>query len=152
MPADSPDNHDARRRSCYVNFAGHLLNAYNPNMLHPGLPYRWADADWFAFIDMIGDFGFNTFEFWLEPKLFSPAGLSEEFGERFTRQMTAVIRHACTRGLGVKMLCSLATVGEAWHTNCPNVKQEWDECLMLWDRWTRRLPGLAVVGIFPGES
>jgi len=30
-------------------------------MFYPGLPYRWQDADWFRFLDMIGDFGFTHF-------------------------------------------------------------------------------------------
>ena len=139
------------RRSCYVNFGGHLLNAFNPNMTHPDLPNRWSDEDWSAFIDMIQDFGFNTFQFWLIPKLFSPAGMTERFGELFSRQMRGVIEYAAGRGVAVEMICSLSAVGENWHTHCPNVKAEWDECLHLWDYWTRQLPGLGAVMIFPGD-
>lgn len=143
--------HGAQRRSCYNNFAEHLLNAYNPNMLYPELPCRWTDGDWAQFIDMIADFGFNCFEFWLTPRLFSPAGLSEDFGERFARQINGIIAHGAQRGVGVKMIAALTTVGEQWHTHCPNVPGEWQECLHLWDAWTQRLPGLSVVGIFPGD-
>ena len=74
-----------QRRSCYNNFAEHLLNAFNPNMIYPELPYRWSDDDWFHFLDMIGDFGFTHFEFWLVPRLFSRAGLEQPFGEAFAR-------------------------------------------------------------------
>lgn len=147
IPAPGSD----QRRSCYNNFAEHLLNAYNPNMIYPELPYRWTDADWFRFIDMIGDFGFTHFEFWLVPRLFSRAGLEQPFGEAFARQMNAVIAHGRERGVGVKLLAALSTVGEDWHTHCPNVPAEWDEVVLLWDRWTKRLPGLSVVGIFPGD-
>ena len=140
-----------QRRSCYINFAEHLLNAFNPNLIYPGLPYRWSEADWQRFIDMIADFGFTHFEFWLVPRLFSRAGLTEPFGRDFADQINGIIAHAAQRGVGVKMITALTTVGEDWHTHCPNVASEWDECRTLWDRWTQRLPGLSVVGIFPGD-
>lgn len=140
-----------QRRSCYNNFAEHLLNAFNPNMFYPGLPYEWNNDAWFHFIDMIGDFGFTHFEFWLVPRLFSRAALKEPFGAKFADQMNEVIRHGAERGVGVKMICALTTVGDDWHTHCPNVPEEWGECRMLWDEWTKRLPGLGVIGIFPGD-
>ena len=141
----------AQRRSCYDNFAEHLLNAFNPNMLYPTLPHRWRDEDWFRFIDMIADFGLNCFEFWLTPRLFSPAGLKEDFGRAFADQINAVTAHGAKCGVGVKLLAALTTVGEDWHTHCPNVPEEWQEVLHLWDAWTQRLQGLSVVGIFPGD-
>ena len=55
------------RRIYYNNFAEHLQNVYNPNMVYPDLPNRWSDEDWRNLIDMIAGFGFNTFEFWLVP-------------------------------------------------------------------------------------
>ncbi len=149
--AAKKQNPERQRRSCYNNFAEHLLNAYNPNMFYPELPYRWTDESWFRFIDMLGDFGFTHFEFWLVPRLFCRAGLEKPFGEAFARQMNAVIAHGKERGVGVKLLAALTTVGADWHTHCPRVPAEWDEVVMLWDRWTRRLPGLSVVGIFPGD-
>ncbi|MBT4498481.1 MAG: hypothetical protein HOC74_12200, partial [Gemmatimonadetes bacterium] len=45
-----------QRRIYYDNFAAHLLNAYNPNMLYPDLPHRWSDEDWRRLIDMLADF------------------------------------------------------------------------------------------------
>src|SRR5262245_60694373 len=118
---------ERQRRICYNNFASHLLNAYNPNMMHVGLPYRWRDQDWFQFIDMIASFGFNVFEFWLEPRLFCREGMRADYGVEFTRQMNAVIDHARTRGLQVEMLIGLATVGSDWRTLCPNLPEEWEE-------------------------
>lgn len=140
-----------QRRICYINFASHLLNAYNPNMLHPGLPYRWSDADWFRFIDMIAAFGFNVFEFWLEPRLFCRRGLVEPYGLEFARQINAITDYAGDKGITVEMLAGLATSGSDWRTLCPNVADEWAEIRFLWDEWTRRLPGIAIVGIFPGD-
>lgn len=141
---------DDQWRSCYVNFAGHLLNAYNPNMLHPGLPHRWRDEDWFAFLDMIAAFGFNIFEFWLVPAVFGP-DVDSEMGRAFTRQMAAIIDHGARKQLRTKMLVILGTVGPAWHTHCPNVEEEWRECVHLWKMWTRRFPDLGIVSIFPGD-
>ena len=51
------------RRIYYNNFAGHLLNAYNPNMLYPGLPYQWTDENWAGLLKMVAGFGFNVFDF-----------------------------------------------------------------------------------------
>ncbi|MBX7258324.1 MAG: hypothetical protein K1Y02_18315 [Candidatus Hydrogenedentes bacterium] len=141
----------SQRRSCYNNFAEHLLNAFNPNMFYPELPYRWTDEDWFRFLDMIHDFGFTHFEFWLVPRLFSRAALEQPFGREFARQMNAMIAHGASRGLGIKLIACLTTVGDDWHTHCPNVPEEWSECRMIWDEWTKRMPGLGVVGIFPGD-
>ena len=140
-----------QRRICYINFASHLLNAYNPNMMHPGLLYRWTDEEWFRFIDMIANFGFNTFEFWLEPRLFCREGLNSDYGTEFTRQMNAVIEHAANRSIDVELLAGLATTGSDWRTLCPNIPGEWAEIQYLWDTWTRRMPGIKIVGIFPGD-
>ena len=146
-----PEKRFGARRICYINFAAHLLNAYNPNMLYPSLPHRWSDAHWRSFIDMIASFGFNTFEFWLVPRLFSQEGLTSEYGLEFIRQGNMLIDHARTRGVEVEMALPLTTVGTDWRTYCPNVKEEWEEVRGLWDAWTKRLPGLGIVGIFPGD-
>ncbi len=59
-------------RICYVNFAEHLQNAFNPNLLFDVRANRWSRADWERFIDMLSAFRYNIFEFWLVPTLFSP--------------------------------------------------------------------------------
>ena len=140
-----------KRRTYYNNFAGHLLNAYNPNVLYPGRPYAWTDGDWRQAINMVTAFGFNVWEFWLVPRLFCREALRTESGRAFIRQMNAAIEHAHTRGLKVEMLCALATVGPEWQTYCPNIDEEWQELRFLWDAWTRELPGVDIVGIFPGD-
>ncbi len=145
------DSAPGKRIIYYNNFASHLLCAYNPNMYYPDLPYRWTDADWKALVDMIARFGFNVFEFWLEPRMFCREALDSDFGREYTRQMNVVIDHVRTRGMKAEMIVALATVGDKWRTLCPNVPEEWNEVLGLWDTWTRRLPGLGIVGIFPGD-
>ncbi len=139
------------RRIYYNNFAGHLLNGYNPNMLHPGLPNQWTDQDWAGLFRMISSFGFNVFEFWLEPKLFARQGLEAEFGLEFSRQMHFMINQAHATGLKVEMICGLATSGPDWHTLCPNLPEEWQEIQELWRLWVERLPGIDIFGIFPGD-
>lgn len=138
-------------RIYYNNFASHLLNTYNPNMLHPGLPYAWSDEDWFRTVDMVADFGFNAMEFWLVPRLFCREGLTSNYGRHFIRQMNAVTEYAGKRGMPVIALCSLATVGSDWQTLCPNTKDGWGEIQYLWDAWTKALPNLGGVEIFPGD-
>ena len=139
------------RRLYYNNFAAHLLNAYNPNMLFPGRPHAWSDVEWRRLIDMVAGFGFNVWEFWLVPRLFCREAFQSEFGRAFIRQVNAAIDHAHARGLKVEMFCSLATVGSDWRTYCPKVTAEWQEVRSLWEAWIRELPGLDIVGIFPGD-
>ena len=139
------------RRIYYNNFAEHLLNAYNPNMTYPDLPHRWSDNDWRACVGMIAAFGFNVFEFWLVPRLFCRDGLDSPFGREFARQMKVVCEHAHRRGVQVEFIAGLATVGNDWRTLCPNLPAEWDEIRFLWREWTRRLSGVDIAGIFPGD-
>jgi hypothetical protein len=140
-----------QRRVYYDNFASHLLNVYNPNMLYPELGLRWNDQEWFRLIDMIRAFGFTTFEFWLEPRLFCREGLESEYGKAFLKQINAVTSYARGQGMDVEMLCALATVGSDWYTCCPNDPEEWREALYLWSSWPERLPAVSIVGIFPGD-
>jgi len=139
------------RRTYYNNFAGHLLNAYSPNMTYPGSAHRWSDSDWCACIDMVAGFGYNVFEFWLVPRLFCRQALESDFGREFSRRMNVVCDHAHRCGIQVEFICGLATVGDAWHTYCPNVPSTWDEIRFLWDQWTRNSTGIDIVGISPGD-
>ena len=135
----------------YNNFASHLLCTFNPNMYYPELPCRWSDEDWRRLVDMIANFGFNVFEFWLEPRLFCREAIDSAVGREFARQLNVVIKHAHSRGLRVEMIVAIATVGEKWRTLCPNLADEWREIRFLWDAWIRRFPGLDIAGIFPGD-
>ena len=101
-------------------------------MLYPELSFRWSDDEWYRCLDMVKSFGFNTFEFWLEPRLFCREGLEEEYGVLFSDQIRRVIAYAHSVELDVFMLLSLATVGSDWKTLCPNIPDEWDEIEYLW--------------------
>lgn len=140
-----------QRRVYYNNFAEHLLNSYNPNMTHDRLPYCWSDRDWTALIEMLEAFGYNVFQYWLTPRLFCREGLTGEFGHKFTRQMNFITEQAHRHNLKVEFLCSLSTVGSEWHTLCPGIPSEWEECRYLWREWLSRLSGTDIVGIFPGD-
>ena len=144
-------NRFGERRIHYNNFASHLLNAYNPNMLYPTLPYRWSLSDWKNCLKMISSFGFNVFEFWLVPDLFSHDALQGETEKTFRREMNRIIALAHEEGLKVEMMAGLATVGADWKTYCPNDPDQWDEIRYLWEQWTRAFPELDIVGIFPGD-
>lgn len=147
----TPTHTFGARRIYYDNFAGHLLNAYNPNVLYPELPHKWSDDDWRRCVDMIVDFGYNVFEFWLVPRLFCHEGLESDYGQEFARQVDVICEHAHRRGIEVECFCNLATVGDDWHTKCPNEPAEWAELRSLWDRWSRRLSQVDIFGIFPGD-
>jgi hypothetical protein len=151
MSNPNPETPFGSRRVYYNNFAEHLQNAYNPNMLYPGLPNRWTDTDWRNCIDFVAACGFNVFAFWFVPRLFCREALTAAYAKEFTRQMNAAIDHAHRRGVRVQLLCSLATVGDAWQTLCPNDPADWAEIQFLWDAWMPRFPGLDIVAIFPGD-
>jgi hypothetical protein len=140
-----------QRRIYYDNFASHLLNVHNPNMLYPELGLRWSDAEWCRLIDMVRAFGFNVFEFWLEPRLFCREGLEADYGRSFVKQINAVTAYARSQGMDVEMIAGLATVGSDWYTCCPNDPEEWSEVRRLWSAWSALLPDVSIVGIFPGD-
>jgi len=139
-------------RIYYLNFGEHLQNAYNVNMLFDTPQCRWSLDDWKRLIDMISAMRYNVFSFWLVPTLFDPAALHGGAAqERFAQTMCEVIRYAHSQGVLVEMLVAANTVGSDWRAYCPNVPEEREMVLKLWEHWTRRLEGLDVVGLFPGD-
>ncbi len=82
-------------RICYVNFAEHLQNAFNPNVLFDVPVNRWSRADRERFIDMVSAFRYNIFEFWLVPTLFSPEALK---GGKIQREFAETINHVVAYG------------------------------------------------------
>lgn len=135
----------------YNNFASHLLCAYNPNVYYPQLPYRWNDEDWTTHIDMLAWMGYNVYEFWLEPRFFTREAMDSPEAKEFARQMNLLAQRAHERGMKVEMIACFATVGNDWRTLCPNLPDEWSTLVALWEGWLDRLPGIDIVGIFPGD-
>jgi len=139
-------------RICYVNFAEHLQNAFNPNVLFDTPVNRWTQADWERFIDMVSAYRYNVFEFWLVPSLFSPEALhGGKIQAEFARTMSHVIAYAKTRGVTVHPIQAVNTVGRNWHYHCPKDPKEHAEIVALWDHWSRALVGLESMGFFPGD-
>jgi hypothetical protein len=139
-------------RICYVNFAEHLQNAYNPNLLFPTAVNCWSRTDWERFIDMISAFRYNDFEFWLVPTLFSPEALKGgKIQVDFAATMNHVIAYGKRRGVAVHPIQAVNCVGAAWHSHCPNKPQEKKEILALWDHWSNALRGNQYWGFFPGD-
>ena len=139
-------------RICYVNFAEHLQNAFNPNLLFDVPANRWSRADWERFIDMISAFRYNIFEFWLVPTLFSPEALKGGKIQRdFAETINHVIAYGKRRGVAVHPIQAVNTVGSQWHFHCPKDPQERAEIFALWDYWSRTMRGNEYIGLFPGD-
>lgn len=140
-----------RRRIFYINFAEHLLNAYGPNLIHPGLPGRWTEQDWRGVFEMVKSFGATVFEFWLVPTWFDLKFINSPAGQAVENELNQIISLAHAAGLKVEMIAGLATSGVRWHTLCPSLPDEWAEICSIWRAWAQRLPGLDIIGIFPGD-
>ena len=139
-------------RICYVNFAEHMQNAFNPNVLFDVPANRWTLADWERFIDMVSAFRYNVFEFWLVPSLFSPEALQDgKMQRQFAETMSQTIAYAKRRGVAVHPIQAVNTVGFDWHYHCPRVPREHDELVALWDHWSQALRDCPSMGFFPGD-
>lgn len=139
-------------RICYVNFAEHLQNAFNPNLLFDAPVNRWSLAEWERFIDMVSAYRYNVFEFWLVPTLFAPEALHGSMIHRqFAETMNHVIAYGKRRGVAVHPIQAVNTVGQNWHYHCPKDPKEHDEIVALWDYWSNTLKGNDYIGFFPGD-
>ena len=139
-------------RICYLNFAQHLENAFNPNVLFDVPVNRWERGDWERLIDMISAFRYNVFEFWLVPSLFSPEAIQGgKIQADFAEMMNHTIAYAKRRGVSVYPIHGVNCVGRQWHYHCPNTPKERDEIVALWDHWSRTLKGYDYLGFFPGD-
>ncbi len=139
-------------RICYVNFAEHPQNAFNPNVLFDCPENRWSRDDWERFIHMVSAFRYNTFEFCLVPSLFSPESLhGGAIQRRFADTINHVIEYGKRRGVAVHPIHAVNTVGQEWHFHCPKDPREHAEIVALWDHWSRSIRGNASLGFFPGD-
>ena len=139
-------------RICYVNFAEHLQNAFNPNVLFDVPVNRWSEVEWERFIDMISAYRYNIFEFWLVPTLFSPEALrGGKLQAEFAATMNRVIAYAKTRGVAVHPIQAVNTIGQQWYCACPKEPQDHAQIVALWDHWSKALRGNQFIGFFPGD-
>ena len=139
-------------RSCYVNFAEHLQNTWNVNLLFPSAPNRWSASDWRAFFVMLRAFGFTCFEYWAPPTLWCRDTLeSRGVGPVFAQEMRSVTEIAHEVGLQTKMLATVNTIGGEWFFACPKVSEDRTLIRSLWRYWARELAGTDIIGIGPGD-
>jgi hypothetical protein len=139
-------------RSFYVNFGEHLQNAWNVNLLYPGAPNQWSDADWNNFLTMIKAFGFTCFEYWIAPTLYDHGALKHEpLYAGFSSIMRKVTDMAHEHGLMTKYICAPNVIGPRWFHACPNDREQKKLILDLWRHWIQELPGTDIVSIFPGD-
>jgi hypothetical protein len=139
-------------RICYVNFAEHLQNAFNPNVLFDCPDNRWSREDWERFIDMVSAFRYNIFEFWLVPTLFAPEALHDGAIQRqFAETINHVIAYGKRRGVAVHPIQTVNIVGREWRSDCPKDPREHAEIVALWDHWSKAIHGNQSIGLFPGD-
>lgn len=149
MPSPSPA---LSHRSCYVNFAEHLQNAWNPNMFFPGAPNQWSRADWGGFLAYIKACGFNCIEYWVTPTLFDrPALAGGGVYRSFADSMRVMHEEAHALGLKAHFIAAINTISPKWYFACPRIAQDKADILALWSHWCRELAGVDIVGIFPGD-
>lgn len=138
--------------SCYINFAEHLQNRWNVNILYPGAPNEWSTEDWRRFLTMIRSFGYTCFEYWIVPTLFDrPALQGGGIYESFASTMRQVTEIAHEVGLKTKYLIAVNCIGPDWYYACPNDPKDLQLIRDLWRHWARELPKTDIVGIFPGD-
>ena len=82
-------------RTCYLNFAEHLQNAWNVNFMYGNTEEAWGEKEWDAFLREVAAFGFTNFQFWIPPTLAKP---SEE-RERCVDDIRMVLRLCHKNGL-----------------------------------------------------
>ncbi len=138
-------------RAYYINFASHLLNAWNVNLIHPQAGQRWELDEFRRLFAMIKAFGFTCFEFWLEPTIYKSALDQDAVYREFVRIMPPAIELAHQAGLLVKYGLTPNCIGHAWYSACPNLPADRALIERLWRHWAEVLRGADFVGIFPGD-
>ena len=139
-------------RSCYVNFAEHLQNRWNVNLLCPQAPNQWSLADWRGFLTWLKACGYTCFEYWLVPTIHSQPSLAGGgIYSAFAETMRQVNAMAHDLGLQTKYLSSPNSIGPSWYFACPHDAADHALIVDLWRHWARELAGTDLVGIFPGD-
>ena len=137
----------------YVNFAEHLQNAYNVNVLFESEINRWTLTDWERYIDMISAYRYNIFEFWLAPTLMGTSAEARDsvFHRNFVETINHVISYAKRRGVSVHPLVTVNTLGGEWLFACPNDPKEKQLILDAWEFWTKSIRNYDSFCVFPGD-
>ncbi len=134
-------------RSCYVNFAEHLQNAWNVNFLYEDAPCQWSEADWTAFFRELEAFGFTDFQIWIPPTLAKAGPHREPAAEKLRR----VLALAHEVGLTFHPMLAVNTIGGEWYFACPNDPDDRAGILEFWSFWSREMKDADYFTIFPGD-
>ena len=134
-------------RTCYVNFAEHLQNTWNVNLLYEDAPGIWTDAEWTAFFTELKAFGFTNFQFWIPPTLCKVG----EGREKAVKKLSEIIRICHTAGLTANPLIPINTIGAEWYFACPNDAEDRMKIFEFWSYFSEHLSGADIFTIFPGD-
>ena len=134
-------------RTCYINFAEHLQNSWNVNLLYPDAPGVWSDGEWRLFFRQIKDFGYTNFQFWVPPTIVVP-GKAREAAASSINNICAI---AHKEGIQVNPMFAVNTLGAEWYCACPNDAADRAAILEYWDYYASNIDGADIYGIFPGD-
>ena len=134
-------------RTCYLNFAEHLQNAWNVNFIYGDTEEAWSEGDWDAFLAEIAAFGFTNFQFWIPPTL---AKASAE-RERCVAAIQMILNLCHKNGLTANPMLAINTFGAEWYFACPNDPRDKARIMELWSFYAEKLPDADIFTIFPGD-
>ena len=122
-------------RTCYLNFAEHLQNAWNVNFMYYDAPGIWKESDWTSFVKQIKAFGFNNLMFWIPPSL---CKVCEE--REIAAEMLNVVIEVCHReGISVNPMLAVNTIGAEWYFACPNDPADRVKIMEYWEFYADNL-------------
>lgn len=134
-------------RTCYVNFAEHLQNTWNVNLLYEDAPGIWTEAEWEAFFKELKAFGFTNFQFWIPPTLCKPG----EQRNKAIRQLNMIIHKCHQAELTANPFIAVNTIGAEWYFACPNDPEDRKKILEFWEFFADNLTEADIFTIFPGD-
>ncbi len=134
-------------RTCYVNFAEHLQNAWNVNFMYHDAPGIWKESDWTSFVKEIKAFGFNNLMFWIPPSLCKVCKERDTAAE----MINMVIRVCHSQGISVNPMIAVNTIGAEWYFACPNDPVDRAKIMEFWEFYADKLEAPDIFTIFPGD-
>lgn len=134
-------------RTCYVNFAEHLQNTWNVNLLYEDAPGTWTAAEWKAFFEELNAFGFTNFQFWIPPTLCKPGS----HRDKAVLQLNEIIEICHQSGLSANPLIPVNTIGAEWYFACPNDPDDRSKILEFWTFFAEHLCKADIFTVFPGD-